>query len=191
MPKEPEKLSAAQRSKVRRLSAPKELAADEEGGELNIVPFLDIIMNVLMFVLATVSVTFTATTDTTLGGMHGGGGAPNKASLGLTVFIVADGFSVKASGGNVAPGCTGAGAGLAVPRRNGEYDYPGLNHCADMLKHASAEFEDETHVAIIPNPDVAYQTVISTMDALRAATKENDPTKEITLFPEVNFGVAR
>ena len=54
MAKEEEKLSAAQRSKIRRLSQPKELAVDEEGGELNIVPFLDIIMNVLMFVLATV-----------------------------------------------------------------------------------------------------------------------------------------
>jgi len=52
-----EKLSAAQRSKVRRLSRPRELAPDEEGGELNIVPFLDIITNVLMFVLATISVT--------------------------------------------------------------------------------------------------------------------------------------
>ena len=56
-----EKLSAQQRSKIRRLSQPKELAPDEEGGELNIVPFLDIITNVLMFVLATVTVTFTAT----------------------------------------------------------------------------------------------------------------------------------
>ena len=58
-----EKLSAAQRSKIRRLSQPKEHAPDEAGGELNIVPFLDIITNVLMFVLATISVTFTATID--------------------------------------------------------------------------------------------------------------------------------
>ena len=54
-------LTTAQRSKIRRLSQPKELAPDEEGGELNIVPFLDIIMNILIFVLATVAVTFTAT----------------------------------------------------------------------------------------------------------------------------------
>ncbi len=32
---------------------------DEGGGELNVVPFLDIILNVLMFVLATLAVTFT------------------------------------------------------------------------------------------------------------------------------------
>ncbi len=59
------KLSAAQRGKIRRLSQPAELSPDEEGGELNIVPFLDIIMNILIFVLATVAVTFTATIDTT------------------------------------------------------------------------------------------------------------------------------
>ena len=44
-------LTTAQRSKIRRLSQPKELTPDEEGGELNIVPFLDIIMNILIFVL--------------------------------------------------------------------------------------------------------------------------------------------
>ena len=88
--KEPEKLSAQQRSKIRRLSEPRELAPDEEGGELNIVPFLDIIMNVLMFVLATVSVTFTATIDTFPPAKRGRLGArpPTTPTLGLTVLIV-------------------------------------------------------------------------------------------------------
>ena len=98
-----EKLSAAQRSKIRRLSAPKELAPDEEGGELNIVPFLDIVTNVLMFVLATVSVTFTATIDTFPPRAGSGARAPTTPTLGLTVLVVPDGFSMKARGGNVAP----------------------------------------------------------------------------------------
>src|ERR1700679_744730 len=117
MAKEQEKLSAAQRSKIRRLSATKELAPDEEGGELNIVPFLDIIMNVLMFVLATVSVTFTATIDT-FPPKAGGAGArpPTTPTLGLTVIVVNDGFGIKAQGGNVAPGCNGTGSGLAVEK---------------------------------------------------------------------------
>src|SRR6478735_10246398 len=90
-----EKLSAAQRGKIRRLSAPKELSPDEEGGELNIVPFLDIIMNVLMFVLATVSVTFTATIDTFPPRAGGTGArAPTTPTLGLTVIIVPEGFSM-------------------------------------------------------------------------------------------------
>jgi len=104
-------LSAAQRSKIRRLSAPKEMSPDEEGGELNIVPFLDIIMNVLMFVLATVTVTFTATLDT-FPPKAGGAGArpPTTPTLGLTILVVADGFSVKARGGNVSPGLPRHGA---------------------------------------------------------------------------------
>ena len=35
-----EALSAAQRAKIRRLSTPAEVSPDEEGGELNVVPFL-------------------------------------------------------------------------------------------------------------------------------------------------------
>jgi biopolymer transport protein TolR len=186
MAKEQEKLSAAQRSKIRRLSQPKELAADEEGGELNIVPFLDIIMNVLMFVLATVAVTYTATLDTSMGHPSGTSARPPTApTLGLSVWIVADGFSMKASGGNVAPGCNGTGTGIAIPRRGGDYDYTALNVCADKLKHASPDFAEETQVSLTASPDIRYQVVISTMDAVRR-TERGD-----VLFPDVAFGLAR
>ncbi len=186
MAKEQEKLSAAQRSKIRRLTQPKELAADEEGGELNIVPFLDIIMNVLMFVLATVAVTYTATLDSSMGHPAGKGQRPpSTPTLGLTVIIVPDGFSMKTSGGNVAPGCNGAGSGLALPKKQGDYDYAGLKDCADKLKHASPDFAEETQVTLTPNSEVRYQVLISAMDALRA-TEKGDP-----LFPDVAFGMLR
>src|SRR3954468_2159284 len=112
-----EKLRAQQRSKIRRLSAPKEHAPDEAGGELNIVPFLDIITNVLMFVLATISVTFTATIDTYPPRAGSGARAPTTPTLGLTVLVVPDGFSLKARGGNVAPGCSDRGPGIAIPKK--------------------------------------------------------------------------
>src|ERR1700691_1555372 len=102
MADEIEHLSASQRSKVRRLSAPKDLAPDEEGGELNIVPFLDIIMNVLMFILAVVSTTFMATIDSFPPKRGGRGGGPTTPTLGLTIIVVPEGFSVKAHGGSIA-----------------------------------------------------------------------------------------
>ena len=187
---ESEKLSAAQRGKIRRLSAPRELAADEEGGELNIVPFLDIITNVLMFVLATVSVTFTSSFDTTPPPRRAAGRAPTSPSLGLTVVIVPEGFSLKAKGGNVAVGCNDLGPGLAVGKAANaqgrqDYDYASLTMCAKKLKHLSDEFKDETQVAITGNAEIPYQVVIRTIDALRTG----DDGEE--LFPEVNFGVAR
>src|SRR5687767_2057700 len=105
-------LSAAQRGKIRRLSQPRELSPDEEGGELNIVPYLDIVVNILIFVLATIAVTFTATIDTQPPASQSGGVRDQMESkaLNLTIFIVNDGFSIKASGGNVAPGCEAPGA---------------------------------------------------------------------------------
>ena len=186
MAKEPEKLSAAQRSKIRRLSTPKELAADEEGGELNIVPFLDIVTNVLMFVLATVSVTFTATIDTFPPKAGGAGArAPTTPTLGMTVIVVNDGFSVKARGGNVAPGCEDTGPGLAVGKVNGDYDYATLNRCVTKLKHLSPDFASESQVTISANPNIPYQAIISTIDAVRKGPNGEE------LFPDVNFGLAR
>jgi biopolymer transport protein TolR len=182
-----EKLSAAQRSKIRRLAQPRELAPDEEGGELNIVPFLDIITNVLMFVLATVTVTFTATMDV-FPPKAGSSNMrpPTTPTLGLTVLVVSDGFSVKARGGNVGTGCE-AGSGLAVPKAadGKEYDYDALKRCVTKLKASSADFAEETAVTITANPNIPYQAIIGTMDAVRKA----DDGKE--LFPDVSFGTAR
>jgi biopolymer transport protein TolR len=180
-----EKLSAQQRAKIRRLSAPKEHAPDEAGGELNIVPFLDIVTNVLMFVLATVSVTFTATIDTFPPRAGSGARAPTTPTLGLTILVVPDGFSVKARGGNVAPGCNDTGPGIAIPKKDNDYDYKGLNACAAKLKQAAPEFKDEMGVTISGNANIPYQVIVNTMDAVR-----RDPAGE-SMFPDVTFGVAR
>lgn len=185
-----EKLSAAQRSKIRRLSQPREVG-EEETGELNIVPFLDIITNVLMFVLATVSVTFTATIDSFPPRAGKGSRLPTTKTLGLTVIVVPDGFSVKASGGNVAPGCNDTGPGLAIPKRGSDYDYESLRDCAAKLKTMAPEFATEEQVTISANPQIPYQVVISTMDYLREKPDPQDPSKKTRLFPDVNFGLAR
>jgi len=180
-------LTTAQRSKIRRLSQPRELAPDEEGGELNIVPFLDIIMNILIFVLATVAVTFTATIDTTPPASKGSGvrsEVPSEA-LNLTVLIVNDGFSLKASGGNIAPGCQGPGPGIAIPMVNGKYDLASLTICAARLKSSSQDYADENQVYITANPGTDYQTIVDVIDALRA-TPQGD-----VLFDNVNFKVPR
>ncbi|HEY2512805.1 MAG TPA: biopolymer transporter ExbD [Polyangiaceae bacterium] len=183
---EQEQLSAAQRGKIRRLSAPRELAPDEEGGELNIVPFLDIITNVLMFVLATVSVTFTATIDTSPPSRGGRSRANPPPSLGLTVIVVPDGFSVKAKGGSIAPGCHDIGSGITIPRSGNDYDYKALNTCVGTIKReAPEEVRDETNVTISANPNIPYQVVVSTIDAVR----KDDNGQE--LFPDVQFGLSR
>jgi biopolymer transport protein TolR len=179
-------LSAAQRSRIRRLSQPREPDPGEEAGELNVVPYLDIITNILMFVLASVSVTFVASVDTTPPSIGGGKVRTELASraLNLSVFVTSQGVSLKTSGGNIATGCQDVGSGITVPKKGESYDYPGITACAKRLKNARDEFKTETQVSITANPGIDYKTIIDVMDALRSDGQDE-------LFPEVHFGVAR
>jgi biopolymer transport protein TolR len=179
-------LSAAQRSRIRRLSQPKEAQPGDEAGELNVVPYLDIITNILMFVLASVSVSFVGTVDTTppsIGGSRVRADVSSKA-LNLSAWITGQGVSLKTSGGNIATGCNDVGAGITVPKANEDYDLKGLTICVKRLKNANPSFKEETQVSITANPGIEYKTVIDVMDALRSDGEEE-------LFPDVHFGAAR
>jgi biopolymer transport protein TolR len=183
MAEESETLSAAQRSKVRRLTMRRELSPDEEGGELNVVPFLDIIMNLLMFVLATISVTFTTMIETRP--PRAPVRPPTSPSLALNVVAIDKGFVVSAFGQRIGEKCEGTGAGVAVGLAGKDYDYSGLTACAKRLKHQVPEAADETSATVTANKDIPYEVVIGTMDAVR---KADDGQK---LFPDITFGVPK
>jgi biopolymer transport protein ExbD len=185
-----EKLSAAQRSKVRRLSHPREIAPDEEGGELNIVPFLDIITNVMMFVLATITVTFTTMIDSQP--PRSGGPSvrpPGKPTLSLNIIVIDRGFIVSAFGQRIGEGCQGPGAGIAVGMKNSDgvndYDFAALGACAKRLKNQVPEAADETNATITANANIPYQAIIATCDAIRKADDGQ------VLFPDITFGVPK
>ncbi len=150
------------------------------------MPYLDIIMNILMFVLASVSVSFVGSIDTTppsIGGSRVRADVSSKA-LNLSAWITTQGVSLKTSGGNIATGCTGAGTGITVPKMGEEYDLKGLTTCAKNLKNSNPSFKDETQVTITANPGIEYKVIIDVMDSLRSEGDEE-------LFPDVHFGVAR
>jgi biopolymer transport protein ExbD len=180
----PTPLSASQRSRIRRLARPDDPAQGDEAGELNIVPYLDIITNIMMFVLASVAVAFVGTIS-----VQPAFASPGKidqvvSPLHLTALVTSEGVALMTKDGHVAPGCSGFGAGVTVPRLGGEHDLTTLGVCARRIKGARPEYAIESQVTLTANPDVPYQTVIAVMDALRS-----DDAGE--LFPAVHFGVAR
>jgi biopolymer transport protein ExbD len=180
-------LSPAQRSKIRRLSQWQPPAPGEEAGELNIIPDLDIIMNIIVFVIASITVVFMSTIDTQPPSAGGGGRTRALASkaLNLTALVTSEGISLKTSSGNIATGCTTIGSGVTVPKKGtGEHDYDEITRCSRELKKQNERFAEETQVTITANPDVEYQIIIRTMDAFREDA-------EGELFPDVHFGVAR
>jgi len=187
-------LSASQRSKIRRLAQPKEHSPEDVGGELNIVPFLDIIMNVLMFVLATVAVTFTTTIETTPPSSGGKGPriVTESKSLNLTLFVTNDGVSIKAAGGSIAPGCEGVGPGTTVPTKGSDpithqpiLDYKAVTTCCKRLKDQSQDFKDETQIRITASNNISYRNIVEIIDAVRQTETGEQ------LFPDVLFAVPR
>jgi len=178
-----EPLSAAQRSKIRRLAVATDPDPGDDAGELNVVPYLDIIMNVMMFVLASVAVAFTATISTTAQASVRPGPTPPDA-LSLTALVTQQGVALKTASGAIAPGCGDTGPGVTIPKVAGEHDLAGLSACARRVKGARPQFAAETQVAVTASPDVPYQDVIGVMDALRGDERGE-------LFPDARLGVVR
>ena len=175
-------LSAADRSKIRRLAQVRALEPDA-GGELNVVPFLDVIVNVMIFVLATLAVTFTAAITTEPPGRRTHG--PVAVQTSPTILVVDGGFAIKTADGNLSTGCDGTGSGLAVPQRGNDYDYAGLSACLLKLKRSAKFLATAEQAYITASPGIDYQTIIGTTDAVRTG-----PNGE-PLFPEINFRVPR
>ncbi|NUP05264.1 MAG: biopolymer transporter ExbD [Polyangiaceae bacterium] len=192
-------LSPAQRSKIRRLAQPREAEPGDEAGELNIIPYLDIITNVLVFVLASVTVTFLTQLNTTPPSSGGKGvkNAIDTEALNLAAIIVDEGVSFKTSFGNIAPGCGDEGGqvrigkGITIPNRGGkfEYDLEGIKRCARALKTIEdGKFEAETQVAVTASRNIEYRYLIQVLDALRS---DKDGDRTIDLFPEFQLAVSK
>ena len=175
-------LSAGQRARIRRLSKPTEPEPGEEMGELNIIPYLDIIMNIVVFVIATTALTMVTTVSTAAPKVPDGSTVHTTTQL--TVLITSEGVAFKTSGANVATGCQGTGPGIAVPHVGDSLDSGAITRCARTLKDRIADLASADQVVISANPAVPYQDVIATMDALREDAAG-------PLFREVRFGVVR
>ncbi len=181
-------LTASQRSRVRS-RVRRELAAAEEeresGGELNLVPFLDILVNTLIFLLASTAVAaplaHIKATATEQRPVDEEARPPPGGELLLTVAIGRDGYYVGGVGG-----VAGGGEGPTLPCRGGpclagatdRYDRQGLARLAQQLK---ARYPDQRRVIITADPEVPYRVVVAAMDALRG-------TAAAPLFDGVVFG---
>src|SRR5262245_16053368 len=89
------------RNKMRRLREAKEEEAEELGGELNLVPYLDIVTNIVIFLLASITTYQLALSNVNVTAPiygSGGGGENAQPPLNLTVTTTLNGFTIAASG---------------------------------------------------------------------------------------------
>lgn len=207
------RFTGAQRATIRRKSKPHHLTPDEAGGELNIIPFLDIIVNVLMFLLATIATIFTATIPVPAPS-NNGTGRPSSAApnLNLTVQITEQGYVVGAGGGFLASDCITVGpatttvALLGAPDADGNrFDSASLTRCMQTLRRQFASELSDPQTAhrinISVNGRIPYAVLVSTIDAVRESRPgachipENNRSGNYSspdcMFPEVTLGVLR
>ncbi len=155
--------------------------ASEEGGELNIVPYLDIVTNIIMFMLATT--TFAAA----LGDINVSSPAASstaalttpsetpKDDLNLTVSVTDKGFTIAASGAVLHQGFSFDATGNLVdttqnlptiPKKGTEFDFALLAQKMLEIKK-SPQAASETKVIINANADILYETIVAVMDSCR------------------------
>src|SRR5258706_14176184 len=107
---------------------------EDEAGELNLVPYMDIVTNIIIFLLASVvNQVSLANINVTVPTISAGAGdsnpdePPPKPPLNLTVSVGASGFTVAAAGG-VLP--------IVAKLPNGRYDYKSLTTKLKWIKSA-------------------------------------------------------
>jgi biopolymer transport protein TolR len=141
-------------------------------GELNLVPYMDIVVNLILFLM------LSSTGLVQLGVLNVSApklGDPTPVTdppLSLTVTILPSGFVVS-----------GASGEPAIPKKGDAYDYAALTAKMVEVKRA---FRNETKVTITGEPEIAYAVVVGVMDATRQSGGE-------ALFPDVMLmpGLAR
>ncbi|MBK7858625.1 MAG: biopolymer transporter ExbD [Archangiaceae bacterium] len=163
---------------------------EEETGELNIVPYLDILMNLIIFML--LSMTGLATfgilnvNAPNYGAGASSGNDNQKPPLLLTVAISKKGYYIAATGGvlggaEAAPGAPmGEGAPTIPKLADGTLDFAALTN---KMKEIKASFPDESKIILAAEPDVQYEWLVQTMDAVRET-----PNDRKLLFPDVTLG---
>ncbi len=156
---------------------------EEHAGELNIVPYLDVVVNLVMFMLLSmtglIALGVVNVSAPKLGGEAAGASAPaEQPKLLLTVAIGKAGFYLAGAGGVLGADAATPDATRppTIPLRDGKYDYAALG---EQMKKIKDQFPNETAVILSADPEVVYDVLIQTMDACREATvKRPDGSSE-------------
>jgi biopolymer transport protein ExbD len=170
---------------------------EEETGELNIVPYLDVVVNLVMFMLLSMTGLITlGVLNVSAPKIGGEGGAAAAAAeqgpkLLLTVAIGKQGFYIAGAGGVL--GSDANASDLTRPptvrlKADGRYDYAELSRQLAVIKE---KFPSETQVILSADGEVVYDILIQPIDACREqVVKQADGKSERKpLFFDVSLSV--
>ena len=109
-----------------------------------------------------------------------GSNAPTKIKLTIEVIVREKGLEI----GN------GRTVVARFPKIEGKHDFAGLS--AYLLK-VKKNYPDKTDAMVLMEPDIEYELLVHTMDAIRTAELEQSAEglfEKIALFPDISIGDA-
>lgn len=146
--------------------------------ELNIMPFMNLMVILLPFLLVTAVFSRTAVLELTLPGASAGPEDP-QPQLALEVTVRGDRIEV---------GDRVTGLLTELPNRADGYDLEGLGA---YLMQVKQRFPDKVDATLLVESDVNYESVVHVMDAMRSIrVMQNGFRVTAELFPEIAIGDA-
>lgn len=200
------------RARIRREIVTAEEEA-ESGGEINLVPYLDIIVNTVIFLLATtasvlalanINVNSPRYEDASVGAVAQAD-EDEKPKLNLTVAVSKTGFIVAGAGGVMtAPDGSSPTIKCLTPLQQGRcpayiatrtggggekepvwVDKYDYQGLAKMMHQIKERYPEERQAILTADPPIPYKVVVETMDTIRGAATLKCTGKDGCLFDQV------
>lgn len=154
------------------------------GVDLNLTALMDILSNLLFFLLASFGATVVMSINASVPVQSAEKNevADQKESVTATVKLGREGFEVTLVGSAQAPEEL-ASYRKVIPVKADGQDYEGLAHHLQMVKRKYPKSET---LILTPEPGVPYELMVKTMDATRQWEAEDNGVKQtLRLFPSV------
>jgi biopolymer transport protein ExbD len=149
------------------------------GEELNITAFMNVLVVLVSFLLATAVFSHVAKLEMNLPGGGESAGDATVPPLVLEITLRADQIEV---------GDRNSGLMQEIPRKDDKHDYVGLT---EYLRRVKAQFPDIVDATVLAEETTPYDDIIQAMDAVRVdVRKENGQWVNAELFPQVSLGSA-
>src|SRR5512147_126969 len=146
---------------------------------LNLIPMMDILTVLVIFLLITAVFTHITIMELNIP-TRAGGSAVNVPNFSIEVIVRKAGLEIA----------NGKSVEAAIPKKDDKYD---IELLSKMLLRLKAEYPEKEDATILMEPDIKYDYLIEIMDAVRSADVRTEGSKEVkktVLFPTIAIGDA-
>ena len=146
--------------------------------DLNIVPMIDMMVILVFFLLFTAVFSNTNILELNLP-------APNSSvpdlPQGLNLEVIVRQNNIEVADRNT-------GVLRTLPKKDGEYDYPGLS---EFLQFVKSKYQSVMAASVLLEQDIPYDVLVQTMDNTRVWLNQSGPLlQKVELFPDISVGDA-